>query len=1340
MLNAFRQHQRTVLLLLVIVVGGSMVLWGAGSAFFGRGRSGPGDLPSVEIFGKRFSGDEIRQFASRMAIFVSSRDQLTLPQVVQQMTLFVAARRAGVVVSEAEARSFLRDLLQQTASIEYVQASLSKFQDSEQAHGALQQMIALADDLAKKSPRTAFNEAAQQVGLDVKTADELRASNFSEVLPELASEPRLADFLFSAPAGKISPVFSAPEGPFVVRVLRRSSGFTSEGAFRQGQGWIDTNYGPQGPATFRELVKRNFGTDEHRLLQATQEHLTIAKFQQVIASDVDTPESVLYQYFLRNEEQAIADYHAYRVSEFLPAVSISREDVLRFYAQYRDLPPQEGSFGYRDPEKVEIEYVLADFESLKRKAREALTDEQLMNYYEANKEQFAAPVEEGSEPTPKPFEEMKEQIADRLASEDARRQMNSITEAAALAASLFAPDAHITTGAPSLRQVAERFGLQYVVPPPFSREEATRVPAIRPLLEAKDFLDEVFDKPAPAIEQPISRVFTTGEKRFFYHVVRRIEPQQKDFDELPPATQEKVENDLRRQRALGLARDRLNAYQQELAAAALNALADALRKEVVVTNLDAPPALTSEEPTAERDGEQETNQFLAFLATARPDFLVAPRRFGDVAFCGFYTTERTDAGATRRTARYLRIDLPELTLSATPTQDEIETEFILHRDDYSTPPLEEVKGRVRDAWRHDRMTAKATARLQDAAERIEQGTPMSECTEDDFVQYQRPAAFTPESAYDIEPLASTTGFVQTLGRLKTGQVSTVLQSAEAAYLVQLVSRSPESPESIVVEYLAAPYKAFEADVAEPTDDELAEFYSTRKDQFADSDEVVNERIRQALTAQYAEMSAFEKVGALFRQTTARIFKDYPQKNPMTLLVEWSPELRDATGYVEPDVRLPADLSHPDVARAIESLKPSELSEPVVIPRGSDASAVLVRLVEQAAPVPLAPEPELQPEEPAASQRGDGQGSVRATELRLQYVVLDGSKFTGPSPEISPEAIQQYYDAHKDEFRRDAQVEGEILYIPASAFHPLVEVSEEDIREYFEQHQDAYSDGFEQSKERISQLLRDKRAENLAAKALEQVRARALVEQKPLKEFARAGYLVHVETGYFPATALSFTQIGIASGLAKQAFALKVGEITQPMKAGLNRTLIFRKTNERPAGVSPLEDVESKVREALLGQIRAERAFAEAKRLRDLVLAKPEGADAFAAVIAETRFTTSQRIVPQYARTELFKRPTINPYLQFPQPYWSAAVSPLGDRMFNFVLSAFSIEPGQFTGPIQEDSDMDTCYLVRSAALRQPALEEFERSKARLPFMLERFHSIELSTLAMEEILSRGRAR
>ncbi len=143
------------------------------------------------------------------------------------------------------------------------------------------------------------------------------------------------------------------------------------------------------------------------------ERLLINKLWGLVDSNVKMSDGEAWLLYAEQNEQVKARYAAVEADAIADLVQVGGEEARQYYEQYKDVPFGEGAngVGYKEPEKVKIEYVMATFEKYAKAAE--VKPEEVEEYYEKNKQEFLVkPEENEAEKTEEPAESMSAEAAE----------------------------------------------------------------------------------------------------------------------------------------------------------------------------------------------------------------------------------------------------------------------------------------------------------------------------------------------------------------------------------------------------------------------------------------------------------------------------------------------------------------------------------------------------------------------------------------------------------------------------------------------------------------------------------------------------------------------------------------------------------------------------------------------------------------------------------------------------------------------------------------------------------------------------------------------------------------
>lgn len=199
---------------------------------------------------------------------------------------------------------------------------------------------------------------------------------------------------------------------------------------------------------------------------------------------------------------------------------------------------------------------------------------------------------------------------------------------------------------------------------------------------------------------------------------------------------------------------------------------------------------------------------------------------------------------------------------------------------------------------------------------------------------------------------------------------------------------------------------------------------------------------------------------------------------------------------------------------------------------------------------------------------------------IEYVTL-GAAQAGDIPQPTAEELNKYFEAHKFQFRAPEYRRIETVAVTPAELGKWMEISDADIKAYFDAHRGAY---VRPEKRQIEQIVFPNMAEAEAAAARIQggLSFAALAAERGLKDS-------DIDLGTMPKS--EFADPAVADA----AFALKVGEVSAPIK-GRFGAVIVTVTKIEPEETKPFAEIAPQIRT----DIAAERAKPDVKRLHEQI--------------------------------------------------------------------------------------------------------------------------------------------
>ena len=330
-------------------------------------------------------------------------------------------------------------------------------------------------------------------------------------------------------------------------------------------------------------------------------------------------------------------------------------------------------------------------------------------------------------------------------------------------------------------------------------------------------------------------------------------------------------------------------------------------------------------------------------------------------------------------------------------------------------------------------------------------------------------------------------------------------------------------------------------------------------------------------------------------------------------------------------------------------------------------------------------------------------------IAARYVLLTATSFEA-QVSMTDEALQGYYEAHKERYREPEQRQIRYVAIPLQRFTPHYEPAAEDVSEYYTRHLDMFQ-GQEQVRARH---ILFKVAASAAAEQEEQARGRAeavLVSLRNGADFATLAQQHSEDTataaqggdlGYFPRGQM-------VAPFEEVAFALPVGQLSELVRTPFGWH-ILQVEDKRGAATKPLAEVEPEIKDKLRNDKAGDAAAVFVDDLLTAIEANPQQFVAFAQ--QRDLEVVTPPFIPATGRVEGVE-----------------GVPDLVKRVF--VMPELGVDT-------REGQD-GTHYVFQTAVIRPSTLQEFGAVKDRVGSDLRAQKSVELAQQQAQEWATQVRA-
>lgn len=1186
------------------------------------GGRGPNDV-FMTFAGKRILYGDVLE--TRRLCHLIFRMQLTDEQAALRLAEYQESQRAGIRVSDSEVIDAIHtQIFPRRLKVEYaiaeasalgkdiavpeadVEAAYARDKDKRfrNADGTFRPLSEVRDALVSEL-RTQRGDPLAKAAVEglKKAADALVGAPLENALKRLAPEhqarfgetrvftartakselrsigdvPAIAERVFTDPIGRLSEPARIAGGWCIFRVVSRTRGYDANGVFHpEEEGWVRQGYGVINIKDRDELL-REMGVTQAELEETLRQDLALVVLPSLVVGAVaDIPRTLLEARYRRDNTQAIAAYFAMRAGDFTQGIRPTEDELRDFYARHKDVPRTEGRPGYRQPERVSLEYVLGRSSDIAA----GLADDELRKYYERNTAFFGPSFE-------KAREDARKRLADEKLQSTITRLANRAADAAASgrAVDLKALCAQETKPFPNAFSVAST--------PLFAATEADfAVPELRGAKLAEMIFGErgqqyaAAGEPAKPGSHRISEVFTCETGRFFLRVLKREASQDIPYDSLSPELRQQLLRDVTNDKALVRAKEKAREYRTRIHQAAFDQFAERTGSKPLDTDFLKP---------------KDPIPSLGQPVPAISDVLAAGEigDLSDVLTVGDrYVLARLVAREEAKGVRFQILSVPQQGLQPTyaPSLYEQRAAYDAAPHSYLDPPkpipFDQVKGDITKLLARRRAMDIATERIEKAlAELAGAGQPdLAAAAAKHGLQVRRDVAVAldkPEATLEIGRAA---GFADAIAALKPGDVSRVVSSADGRFLFVVKKRDAKAA---TLDVAAALFDTLMGEAKVEEKDALQYYNDHRDVAYVTGDEIkdapaweaapatARDRVRAKLQEQWAKQPLADRLAALRDSLVREAFRTVPAAHPIAAARDLP--LRVETIGPFPRSRPEGPLAdEPAALAAIGALKPGEVTKPLTTRDGA-----LIALLAERRP-----------------------GGV----ARARVAIFRASDFLQDVLEPDAAAIERHYAAHKAAFRVPEQATVEFLFAATAPRQSAIQaaLTDAECRRYFEERADHEYRGmsYEETEYRVRVDMARERAEReargAADRALEAVKKSPKPAEADLAALAKQFGLDHGTSEAFaiedPATV---TTLGRVRRIADDLREAQPGHVVPRVVEGANGFAVCRLATRTAARDPELAEVRARVAQA----IKLEAARAAARK----------AAEAFRAAAAASSF-------------------------------------------------------------------------------------------------------------------------
>ncbi|MBM4033461.1 MAG: hypothetical protein FJ291_16990, partial [Planctomycetes bacterium] len=1044
-------------------------------------------------------------------------------------------------------------------------AELRERQAGPKAKAALEALRKQVAAIAGAPLENALKQLARPPELEFGEAQIPDNRSAAGALRAIGDAPGIAERVYRQRIGELSEPLPVAGGWCVFRVVARTRGFGPDGDFYpEEEGWVRQGYGTINVKAYGEVLAE-LGVTRAEVESTIRQELTLVVPISLLVNSVgELPKPMVKARYVRDNTQAVPAYFALWAADFAHGVSYTEADLRDFYGRHKAAPRVGATPGYRQPERVSIEFVLGRTSAIEAKLPEA----ELERYYQRNSAFFGPS-----------FKDSREAVRKRLADEKLQTAIKRASDRAADEAATGVHSDLLAVIGQEAAGFADAF--QVRTTPTFASDEAERlVPELRGAKLAETLFGDRGRQYAVVGAEPkegapagtrISEILACDAGRFFFRVAERQPSHEIPFEDLPAGLREQLIDDVKNDKALALAKAKAKEYRTRVYQAAFDRFAERLGVKPLETDLpkagDPLPAVG--QPVPALHGQLAGGEVgdLSDVIAAGANFVLGR------------LVAREEAKPNR--IQIATFGKENLKLAWEPALYEVRAaydaapfEFL---DKPKPVPFEKVKDDIAKLLARRQALKTASERTKAALAELA-GVKQPDIAaaaakhnlqlrKDVGVKLAQPEA-TPE-------LGKAAGFRDAISALEPGEVSDVLASAEGRFILVMKSRD-EKAGTATVDVAAALYEPLRKE-AKIDDKEVKQYYDDNRDTaYVTDDEIkeatpwdgvsaaVRDRVRDKLKGEWAKKPLPDQLTALRDSLAIEAFRTVPTSTPL-------PTQRNVSLRVETIGPFPLSkpeeplAKEPEALAAIKALKPGELTKPIATGRGA-----LIALMADRRPGGLA---------------------------RAKVAAFSVADFLKDTPEPDAAAIERHFAANKPAFQLPATATVEFLFVDSAERQRTIRagLTDDDCRRYFQERAENEYAGltYEASEYRVrSDMARERatREARLAASdALEAVRKSQAPHAASFPAVAKKLKAAHGKSDPVELKEpMSLNVLGQVRGLADELNKLKPGELIPRVVETSQGQAVCRLLDRTQSREPKLDEVRDRVAQALKVQTAREK--------------------------------------------------------------------------------------------------------------------------------------------------------
>lgn len=1083
---------------------------------------------------------------------------------------------------------------------------------------------------------------------------------------------------------------------------------------------------------------RMYDMGEASFEETIREQLLIEKYEKAMMDVIRSSDFENWLEFEKQNTKVRARYLTFRSDEFSEMVEPSEEEVRDYFEQNnredQGLSSLEAKTPgkYFQPNRVAIEYAYVPFESVARELGGTMkvSFDEIEQHYRKNRSKFKNAEEDvkSGKPRYKSLGEVYDEVVKEVRENEARRlaheRLRKLDYAWHDKASKDTPDETLDTLMEAL--CTKHKALYHGRTALFSPDEIDRL-RIGPIAGVKRLAEQAFrvyegskgQKPVTTTEarHRLSETMIGDDGCYALRIVSKKPAYSPTWTELgtgrvPGLTIEKVKDDLKVANGFAHAQEQARKFRTAIYDHALGRLAEELGSPAKVLEVseagELPDLGAAEDAVTEMALKTEVGQVSRPFEAAGKLFLLLVTEGTEskrtVKLVGldqapvekyelepsavllefFYEqvkTRKAYQAADRVEAEYVLAKAETFAAGLKPTDDEVKQYYEDHQGAYQDEggkprALDDVKAQIVSAIKEAGAYGKAKEALEkaldddllksddDPSEPGRKSSADQEAIEDladklklkyvkdlDAFQYDD----APKRAEALgRALAYAEGIEELLADLKEEQWSEMRDSEAGPFIIRVVERKPSGPAPFdeVKEQLGRDFRA--AWKNRKPDDRLLAVWGDQ------------------LQASLSDVSALQPIP----KKTRKVFRARP------------------SGFF---VRGSAPLQFSEesgVAKALEKLKPGELSDPIL-----DDDRYVVALVT---------------------------GEREEKKVKITYGEVPPVDFQPREADVKEDDLRKYHKRHADQFRSPTEVEIEYVLADLLALEKEAEgkITDEEVRDYYGRHRlDYYKDlTFEQAQPLAKRDLPRERAAEEAKKAVDSAFGSALKSRKRgtlnLQQTAENHKLKYAAVKFSRAEAGSarLANLGSRDKIPARAFQMKDGEMAGPFRTATS-CFFFHRVRSIDSAPYSFEDARDKVLNSYRTDVADDRARAwvasvveKAKTLplKDAIAAVPYPEGENAPSLEESDFFSNYspgESVPSSevrdAAVKLAKGDVVGPIESRAKVYFAKIIEEQAEQQMSVIAATFrvdSFEPPEFK---VTEAELAARYEAEKETFRRP---------------------------------------